>query len=538
MNRVLLVAAAALLFSIAASAQSASPSAASCGRLDEISLPSAKVTSAQVIPAGAFTPPPLPHFDGEGPDPIFKSLPAFCRVQITATPSTDSDIRIEVWLPAENWNRRLQGVGNGGFAGSIPYHGLAEAIRQGYAAVATDTGHSASDITAAWALGHPEKITDFGFRAIHVMTTLGKSATTTYFGSAPQHSYFAACSNGGRQALLEAQRYPEDYDGIIAGAPANYWSHLLTSAVADAQTTTKDPASYIPAEKIPAIADAVNAACDASDGVKDGILNDPRKCRFDPAVLLCKGADSSRCLTAPQAQTLKKLYQGARDSRGVQIFPGRLPGAEGGPGGWGLWVTGPERGKALLFYFGNGFFANMVFGKPDFDADSANLDEVLKAAGAMASTFDATDPNLSAFRARGGKLILYHGWNDAAISALNTIAYFQSVGAAMGEQNRDTFLRLYMVPGMQHCAGGPGADFFGQFGPSPLRDAQHSAQVALEQWVENGMAPDSIIATHFPGDDPAKPATMTRPICPYPQSAKYKGSGDTNSASSFVCSAP
>lgn len=245
MNKLLLATAAALLFCAAASAQSASLSAASCEKLAQLSLPSARVTSAQVIAAGAFTPPPLPHFDGEGPDAIFKTLPAFCRVQITATPSADSEVKIEVWLPTSNWNGRLQGQGNGGFAGSIQYHGLAESVLQGYATAATDTGHFASDISADWALGHAEKVTDFGYRAIHLMTALGKSTTTAFFGSAPQHSYFAACSNGGRQALLEAQRYPEDYDGIIAGAPANYWSHLLTAALYDAQATTADRSAFI-----------------------------------------------------------------------------------------------------------------------------------------------------------------------------------------------------------------------------------------------------------------------------------------------------
>lgn len=536
MNRLLLAVLGAALFCTSAFAQ-ATPSGGSCEKLGQLALSNAKVTSAGVVAAGGFVVPANP---GQRPstDPIYKTLPEFCRVMITATPSADSDIKIEVWLPLSGWNGRMQGEGNGGFAGEISYHGLAESVLQGYAAVATDTGHAGSAVDARWALGHPEKITDFGYRAIHVMTEVGKATTKSFLGNAPQHSYFAACSNGGRQALLEAQRYPEDYDGIIAGAPANYWSHLLSSAIFDAQATTVDAASYIPAAKVPAIGQAVNAACDAQDGVSDGILNDPRKCHFDPATLLCKEGDSAKCLTAPQVTALKKLYQGGRDSHGKQIFPGRLPGGEEGEGGWGLWITGPAQGKALLFYFGSGFFKNMVFSKADWDYKTADIDEVVKAAEGVSGTFDATNSDLSAFQARGGKLIIDHGWDDAAISALNSIAYFRGVGGAMGEAKRDSFLRLYMVPGMQHCAGGPGADFFGQFGPSPLKDAQHSVQVALEQWVEKGIAPGTIVATHFPDDDPAKAPTMTRPLCPFPQVAKYKGSGDTNAAENFVCAAP
>ncbi len=262
---------------------------------------------------------------------FLKSLPAFCRVRVEAHPTSDSDIKIEVWMPQSGWNGKFQAQGNGGFAGQIDYRGMALAVSHGYATAGTDTGHSGSAVDAGWALGHPEKIIDFGYRAIHVMTDIAKQTITAFYQEKPKHSYFGSCSNGGREALMEAQRYPEDYDGILAGAPANYWSHLLVGALWDAQATTLDPASYIPSSKLPAIAAAVNSACDAQDGVKDGVLNDPRQCHFDPAVLTCKSGDNDQCLTPPQVTALKKLYQGAHDSHG-QIFPGFLPGAETGEG--------------------------------------------------------------------------------------------------------------------------------------------------------------------------------------------------------------
>jgi len=336
---------------------------------------------------------------------------------------------------------------------------------------------------------------------------------------------------------MEAQRFPADYDGILAGAPANFWTHLLTKALADAQATTMDPASYIPANKVPTIAQAVNAACDARDGVSDGVLNDPRKCKFDPTSLLCKTGDSNECLTAPQITALKKLYAGPSDAQGNLIFPGYLPGAEEGQGGWVGWITGMAPGKSLLFAFGGGFFTNMVYEKADWNYRDTKLNDALKAADAKtAGILNATDANLAAFQKRGGKLILYHGWNDAAISALNTINYYDSVIAKMGSAETSAFTRLYMVPGLQHCGGGPGANFFGQ-GGTGAKDPQHNMELALEQWVEKGIAPSTIIATKFVDDDASKGVKFARPLCPYPQEAKYKGTGDTNDAANFVCTA-
>ena len=511
----------------------------SCEQLARLALPHASITSAQTIAAGAFTPPAnaTPWLVG---DPAFyKRLPAFCRVSAVSKPSPDSEIKIEVWMPASGWNGKFRGLGNGGFAGEIDWRALGLAIAQGYASAATDTGHAANAGEATWALGHPEKIVDFGYRAIHEMTAVGKATTKAFYGDTPKYTYFAACSNGGRQALMEAQRFPDDYDGILAGAPANYWTHLLTSVLWDAQATTLDPNSYIPSSKIPAIAQAVVAACDANDGLNDGILNDPRQCHFDPSTMLCKGADSDSCLTEPQAIALKKLYQGATDSKGSQIFPGFMPGGEEGQGGWPLYITGPAPAKALLFVSDYGYFADMVYDKADWDYKKANLDDALAASDKkFAGVLNSTDTNLKPFQARGGKLIIYHGWSDAVISPLNSINYYESVIQQMGKPDADSFLRLYMVPGMQHCAGGPGPDVFGENGFSISNDPQHDIYLALEQWVEKGTAPPSVIASKLEdrGADPK--VKLSRPLCPYPQQAQYKGSGDPNDGSNFTCETP
>jgi hypothetical protein len=516
--------------------QEAASGTDACKGIAPIELPEAKIVSAETVPAGAFTPPAnmTPWMVG---DPSFyKTLAAFCRVVVKATPSADSDIKIEVWMPVGSWNGKFRGQGNGGFAGEIDFRSMGAALGRGYATAGTNTGHSGGGTDASWALGHPERVTDFGYRGIHSMTQIAKAAIKAFYGRDPQHAYFGSCSNGGRQALMEAQRFPEDYDGILAGAPANFWTHLLTKAVADAQATTVDPASYISSSNLPAIARAVNAACDAQDGVTDGVVNDPRRCHFDPASLLCKERDSDACLTAPQVAALKKLYGGPHDSRGREIFPGYVPGAEEGDGGWGPWITGSAPGKSLLFAFGTGYFANMVYEQADWDYRAANIEQALKAAEEKtAHKLDATDANLTAFKARGGKLILYHGWNDPAISALNTIGYYDSVVSRLGRQETDAFVRLYMVPGMQHCGDGPGPNSFGQFGAAPSNEPRRNVLMALEQWVEKGNAPSVIVATKYVNDDSAKGVQTTRPLCPYPQVAKYKGQGDPNDAADFAC---
>lgn len=504
------------------------PAAAqTCEKLTALKLVNTTVTTAQSVAAGAFTP-------SAGPAGPYKELPGFCRVTGVIKPTADSDIRFEVWMPSAGWNGRFQGIGNGGFAGSISQPALAAAVGRGYSAASTDTGHTTSD--ASWALGHPEKTVDYGHRAIHEMTEKAKAIINAFYGNGPKRSYFASCSNGGRQALMEAQRYPNDYDGIIAGAPANYFTHILTGFAWNLQATTIDPGSFIPPSKLKAIETAALGACDDRDGVTDGVLDDPTQCRFDPSVLLCKGADSDACLTEKQVIALKKIYAGPRTSKGEQIIPGFVPGGETGPGGWQTWVTGAGSNKGLQFFFSSQTFANMVYSNPNWDLKTFDLEKDNKLADEkLASILNATDPNLKPFKARGGKLILYHGWSDAALPPVNTINYFQSVVAKMGQRDTSAFVRLYMVPGMQHCGGGPGPSVFGAAVNAIASDAQHDMTVAIERWVEDRVAPEQIIASKRQGVDPKSPPVRTRPLCPYPQTARYKGSGSTDDAANFVC---
>ena len=512
---------------------------AQCGKLAGLNLPHATVTEAEVVGAGEFKSPPGPIL-GADASALYKKLPAFCRVVVHSHPTADSDIPIEVWMPLEGWNGRMLATGNGGFAGSIGFSDLGAAVAKGYATAGTDTGHEGAFIDASWALDHPEKVADFGWRGIHEMTVTAKAVVEAFYGDDAKHSYFASCSDGGREALMEAQRFPGDYDGILAGAPANNWTALLTTAAVDTLALTAKPDSYIPPAKIPAIAKAVLAECDALDGVKDGILNDPRKCHFDPATIECKvGKDSNDCLTAAQVTALTVLYAGPHDAKGRAIFPGYLPGAEEGLNGWGTWIFGPAPGKSLMAMFGQGYFADMVHDDTNWDLKSFKLESGFKEArDKTAAALDAVNPDLSAFEKHGGRLILYHGWNDPAISALNSVNYYESVVGKMGKAETEGFVRLYMLPGVQHCGEGPGPDEIGQSWIWPDQDPEHNVRIALEDWVEKGIAPSTLIATKTARDQAEGAAMMTRLLCPYPQSARYKGRGDTNSAENFFCAGP
>jgi hypothetical protein len=389
--------------------------AATCESLASLKLPSTTITTAQTVAAGAFTLPTGTPLGGPGSVANFKTMPAFCRVQGVIQPSSDSHIEFEVWLPLSGWNGKYFGIGNGGFAGTINYTArlatnapdIAEALTAGYAASSTDTGHKAAATDAKWALGHPEKIVDFGFRAVHETAEQSKAIIRAFYGEAPKHSYFSSCSNGGRQALMEAQRFPADYDGIIAGAPASSFTHILAAFTLDIQATEADPATYISAAKLPAIESAVLSTCDALDGLKDGVIDDPRKCQFDPATLLCKGAESDSCLTQLQVVALKKIYAGARTSKGERIYPGYQRGGETGPGGWTAWFTGTSPGKGAQYAFSTQGGAYLIFQNADWDYRAFNPDRDTKIADeTMGQRLNATDPNLSSFKNRGGKLIL------------------------------------------------------------------------------------------------------------------------------------
>jgi len=515
--------------------------AAKCADLARIALPQTTIAKAELIEAGKMQPPPPSPDDPANapPDPIFSTLPAMCRVTAEAHSSNDSAIPIEVWLPAEGWNGRFLGVGNGGFAGSIGYHRLAVNVLRGYATAGTDTGHQASGIDAAWALGHPEKIADFGWRGIHEMTLTGEALTRVFYGRPAEHRYFAACSDGGREALMEAQRFPADYDGILAGAPAYQWTHLVSGGLFAMQALQGKPESYIPDTKLPAISRAVLAQCGKRG---QAFLDDPRQCRFDPSVLLCHGADNERCLTAPQLTALKALYAGGHEKDGTRIEYGLMPGAELGDGGWKPWITGSAPEKSASWGFVTGYFDDMVYSHASLDVltldPQAAFDRAVERTG---HDLDAVDPDLSALASHGGRLILYHGWNDPAIPALGTVDYYNSVVAKAGETGAGSFVRLFMVPGMQHCEGGPGATDFGQGGPAERAagdDAQDSIYRALESWVEAGTAPEKVIARHTEKQNDRWKTAFSRPLCAYPAAAEYSGKGDPSSAASYVCAAP
>ena len=501
--------------------------ASACEGLASLSLANTTINTALSVPAGPFTAP-----DGT----TFPSLPAFCRVAGSIRPTADSDIQFEVWMPSSGWNGKFAGADNGGFAGSINYGKIGDALNHGYAAASTDTGHHAGSlgaVDASWALGHPEKVVDFGYRAIHETAQKAQALVAAFYGQGPNHSYFDGCSNGGRQALMEAERFPADYDGIIAGSPASNWTHLMSSGVWGNQVLAQ---SYLPPSKLPAIEAAALAACDALDGVADGVIDDPRKCGFDPSTLLCQAAETDACLTAPQIATLQKLYAGPVNSKGTQVFPGYPVGGQTGSNGWPLWVTGATQGTGVIFYFGYFFFSDMVYGNPNWNPLTFDIDsDVAAADAATGATLNASDPDLTAFRQRGGKLILFHGWSDPAIAAESTIDYYQSVTAKLGRARGPSFIRLFLAPGMQHCENGPGPDSFGQ-NAFDQGDPQHDLEAALELWVEQGVVPDRIIATRYNTDlDPASGVLRTRPLCAYPAAARWIGQGSTDDAANFVC---
>jgi feruloyl esterase len=467
----------------------------SCEKLKSLSLRDTTITMAEAVGAGNFSPPS---------GPAIKDLPAFCRVAAILTPSKDSEIKIEVWLPEAGWNGKFQGVGNGGWSGAIGYQALSKALAQGYATASTDTGHSGG--SGSFALGHPEKLIDFAYRSVHEMTVKGKAIIAAYYGDGPTLSYWNGCSSGGKQGLKEAQRFPADYDGIIAGAPANYWTHLVTGSLWIAQAVHKDEASYIPASKYPLIHKAVLEACDAMDGVKDGVIEDPARCRFDPKILECKTDDSAACLTPPQVEAVRKIYAPSKNPRtGQEIFPGLAPGSELGWSG----LAGPQ-----AFPIAADHFKYVVFKDPAWDWRTLNFDtDVALADKTDDGMLNATDPDLKAFIAHGGKLLMYHGWTDQLIPPQNSINYYRSVPETLKSS-----VRLFMVPGMNHCAGGEGTSNFDAVG-------------AMEQWVEQKKAPERIAASHIANGA----IDRTRPLCPYPQVAQYKGSGSTNEAANFVC---
>ena len=466
-----------------------------------------------------------------------RNLPLFCRVQGVSKPSADSDIRFEVWLPQRAaWNRKFLSTGEGGFAGQLNYQrngndgAMDEIVRRGYAAASTDTGHRSTD--QWWAIDHPEKAADYLYRAKHVTTVAAKAIVAAYYGQPASHSYFSSCSNGGRQGLIEAQRYPEDFDGLIIGAPWNFQSHSNAGFIWDAQALAA-PGAAIPAEKLPAIAAAAVAACDKNDGLADGVIPDPSRCTFDPRSLTCTGADGNNCLTPPQVAALQKIYDGPKNPRtGESIFPGFARGSEAG---WTGMVRPTTAASGLLVYF-----SNIVYRNPQWDLRSFNFDsDMTHTDRTIGQLGNATSTDYAAAIRRGVKIIQYHGWNDQTLQPAYSPQYFEQVAKANGGlEKTQEFYRLFMVPGMAHCSGGVGASNFGGVGQQlpPVRDAAHDLVTALEQWVERGVPPAQFIGTKLTDNEPTtRTVQYTRPVCLYPAVVRYKGAGDPNDATNFVC---
>ena len=493
-----------------------------CENLASFKLDNATITGAAVVPEG---PPPrgaAPRGNGGGaprgggggaprggaapqagqraPAAPPANIPEHCRVQLVLKPTPDSLINMELWLPTKNWNGKFMGVGNGGFAGSIQglTNEMPQALRLGYATAGTDTGHQEQG--GNWAIGHPDKMIDFGYRATHEMTLKSKQLVKVYYDEAAKYSYFKGCSTGGRMALMEAQRYPEDYNGIIAGSLANRHIHMWTAGVARSIELSRYPEEALPAEKAALVNQTVMGTCDT---LKEGFLNNPNQCKVDFKKLMCSaGKDDNTCLTAPQLKTVETYYGGVKNSKGELIFSGQALGnAIGAQRSTGQAPGGTFDIVKIAFND-----ADLDWQKFDLDRDMPRIDEAL-------SYVDAVNPDLGKFKKSGGKLLITHGWADTGITPETTLWYYDSVLKKMGK-DQGNWMRLFMAPGMGHCGGGPGVNTFDSIG-------------TLENWVEKGIAPDQMMGKGAEG--------FTRPMCPYPQYAEYKGSGDLKDGSNWAC---
>jgi feruloyl esterase len=492
-----------------------SAAAATCESLSMLSLPHTTVMAAQAVPPGAFVP-AKPFSMGTADPQPYKDLRAFCRVSAQLRPTQDSLIKFEVWMPIEGWNGKFLEVGNGGFSGEIWYPAMVQPLTQGYAIASTDTGHEGSVSDVSFALNHPEKWIDFSYRAIHETALEAKAIIQAYYGGTPKHSYWSGCSTGGRQGLMEAQRYPADFDGIVAGAPANHLVTLSARYLWVAQALHRDASSFIPPDKLLLLHDAVLKACDAMDGVQDGVLENPARCTFDPQVLACRGTGDGACLTASQIDAARAVYAPWMNPRTKQmIWPGLAAGSELG------WATGVGQVTPQPMALALGIFQYVAFKNPNWDWRSFDFDKDLAFAAKSAAAADA-GPNLKAYFDRGGKLLQYHGWADPGISPQTSIDYFKSVLTASGGAAKlaDAY-RLFMVPGMAHCRGGEGPDRF-------------DAVSALDQWVDQKKAPEQLLTSRLRNGT----VDRTRPLCVYPQVAMYKGSGSTDDAANFACKSP
>jgi tannase/feruloyl esterase len=499
--------------SVAAVAQSPKPAATTgtaasapkdCAGLTALKLPDVKISEAAAVPVattGAIR-------------------AAHCRVNGVV----GSEIRFSLLLP-DSWNGKFLMGGGGGFVGTVQNQAQAS-VNDGFATVGTDTGHQGGLTDASWGQNNLERQLNYGYLAVHRTAEAAKAIVRHYYAANESRSYFAGCSNGGRQAMMEAQRYPDDFDGIVAGAPAMDFVGIAAQFIKDIQAVFPDAnakAGTLSPDALKAVEAQVVEKCDAIDGVKDGIIDDPRRCKIDVGAL--------SGLSDVQRASLTKIYSDTPGKEGA-TYPAQPVGGEGQTAGWPTWITGgagatTPQGPSLRYGFGTQFFKYFVFNDPSWDFARYDVTNTRKD-GALAATYlNATNPDLSAFKKRGGKLIMWHGWADPALTALGSIKYYEQV-VARDPATRD-YYRFFLMPGVLHCAGGPGPDTV-------------DWNAAITDWVENGKAPDQVIARKAPAAPPAPaasavPATTarTRPLCPYPQRAEYKGSGSTDDAANFAC---
>lgn len=480
------------------------------------------MATAEIQPAGVFSPPA---------GAALSVARSFCRVSLIARPTPSSEIRIEVWLPLPpDWNGRFWGLGNSGYTGRVAYPQLGPQVEAGYVAVLSDGGHQSSGSDKTWARAQPEKVVDFLHRSAHLSAVHGKRIATEFYGRAPSHAYFSGFSTGGHQGLMLAQRYAEDYDGILAGAANQDWTNLYLGIARFQFTWLSDPAHFVSAAQLSALHAAAVATC----GAPDGVIEEPDRCDVEAVLRAYRPTDAVPALTAPQLASLRALYTGPVGLDGKAMTRlGYVPGSEAF---WRGMHFGTTPGQGPLVGYMTEFLANWVYDDPawdhrrfDFDRDAAATNRKL------AATMNATDADLHAFAKRGGKLILYNGWDDPAVPARLTLDYYQRVVRTLGAEPASRHVRLFMAPGMGHGTGGPGFTQFGQLGPGN-GDPERSMPAALQRWVEHGVAPEHIIAAkHANPNDATSDVLRTRPLCAWPRVARYGGTGSVDAASSYPC---
>jgi hypothetical protein len=502
--------------------------AAECSDLSRLDIGEGRVTSATLVAAGAYQP-PAPAFGappGVGASP-YENLPEFCRIEAILTPTSDSEIKVEIWMPAEDWNGKFVGIGNGIWAGQLSISQLVEPLSRGYATATTNAGHDTGGMSGAFAVGHPEKLIDFGYRAVHEMTVTAKTAIEAFYGDGPSLSLWDSCSTGGRQGVMSAYRYPEDYDVISAMAPANPMTALMTQSMWAGYQPPRTPENTLGGLDLALIKNAAIAQCDADDGLADGIISRPDACGFDPATLLCEPGESEGCLSAGQLATIRNIYGGVRDPRtGEQLLPGWPISSEEQIG----FIIGSPQPFPVAFTY----FALLVH-ENDTAWDWLDMDfgvELGLAREHGGHILDVPPDGLGAFFNRGGRLLLSHGWSDGLIPATNAVTFYRGLYQALPTAQAQDQLRLFMVPGMGHCGGGDGATSF-------------DTLATIDEWGETGVAPSRLVATRVagPGGPPGAPPApelppMSRPLCPYPLYPAYSGTGDEMDEASFVCAAP